>query len=60
MEPEESTNLICRDLPDLLVSPDPLVLLVADMIFLVDMMSTELTRLLSGLRTTRWTPQSSP
>lgn len=60
MLPEGCTNLICRDLLDLLVSLDPLVPLVVDMMFQVVMMSTELTRLLSELRTTKSMPPSSP
>lgn len=53
-------KLVQLDLPELLVPLDPLVQLVADMMFLVAMMSIELTRLLSGLRTMRWMPLSSP
>ncbi len=49
-----------RVLLDLLVFPDPLVQLVVDMTHLEDMMSTELTRPLSGLRIMRWMPPSSP
>lgn len=49
-----------RVLLELLVFPDPLVQLVVDMTHLVAMMSTELTRALSGPRIMRWTPPSSP
>lgn len=47
------------DLPDLLVFPDPLVPLVVPMTSLVASMSTLLTRLPSGPRTTRLMPPSS-
>lgn len=49
-----------RVLLDLLVFPDPLAKLVVDMTHLVAMMSTELTRPLSGPRIMRWMPPSSP
>lgn len=49
-----------RVLLDLLVFPDPLVQLVVDMTHLEAMMSTELTRPLSGPRIMRWMPPSSP
>lgn len=49
-----------RVLLELPVFPDPLVQLVVDMTHLVAMMSTELTRALSGPRIMRWMPPSSP
>lgn len=49
-----------RVLLELLVFPDPLAKLVVDMTHLVAMMSTELTRPLSGPRIMRWMPPSSP
>lgn len=49
-----------RVLLELLVFPDPLVHLVVDMTHLEAMMSTELTRALSGPRIMRWMPPSSP
>lgn len=49
-----------RVLLDLLVFPDPLAQLVVDMTHPEAMMSTELTRPLSGLRIMRWMPPSSP
>lgn len=49
-----------RVLLELLVFPDPLVHLVVDMTHLEAMMSTELTRALSGPMIMRWMPPSSP
>lgn len=49
-----------RVLLELLVFLDPLAKLVVDMTHLVAMMSTELTRPLSGPRIMRWMPPSSP
>lgn len=59
-------TVVPLDISDLLVPPallvflDPQVPLVVDTTSLVDTMSTEPTSPLSGPRTTRWTPPSSP